>query len=152
MIDDLPPDKVTWDAMDGDRRSSILMWERVARGDVFDTDIQMWLNHVAQNLLDAESKPATGGLRDRAIVRALGLEGNADKHRELRELACVMKNFDYSRQMIFNTIRTGVLPSDLCSYLGFDHRKYLELDDISLMKLIDSEIVKSKKLPVLKPS
>lgn len=138
------PDKLTLDAMDGDRRSNVLMWERVARGEPFDQDVRMWLKHTAENLIDAESKPAAGGLRDRAIVRALGLEGNADKHRELRELVTVMRGFEYTRQVIFQTARTGTFPAGLQSFLTYNHEIYLELDDIALMKLIDVETVKSR--------
>jgi hypothetical protein len=139
------PDKVTLDAMDGDRRSNVLMWERVARGEPFDQDVCVWLKHTAENLIDAESKPAAGGLRDRAIVRALGLEGNADKHRELRELVYVMRNFDYARQVIFQTARTGIFPAGLHSFLTYNHKDYSELDDIALLKLIDAESVKAER-------
>lgn len=139
------PDKITVDAVDGDRKSTVKMWEWIANGGAFDSDVQYWLRHVAVNLIDAESKPALGGLRNRAIVRALGLEGNADKHRELRDLASDMKGFGYSRQVIFQTVKTGRMPPDLWSFVGYDHTKYLDLDDIALLKLIDAEIVKAEK-------
>jgi len=143
--EDWYPDKLTEDAISGDRKSTVKMWERIANGGAFNRDVQYWLQSIAVNLVDAESKPASLGLRDRAIVRALGLEGIPDKHRELRDLASDMKGFGYSRQVIFKTVRTGTMPPDLWSFVGYDHTKYTELDDIALLKLIDAEIAKAEK-------
>lgn len=145
MVDDeyWHPDGDTLKAMAGDRKANINMLERVAQG-VFDEDVKMWLAHLAGGVLDAESKDA-GRLRDAAIVRALGLQGTADKNRELRELCENLADFGYSRKEIFKTVRTGLRPSGFFSCDGYDHTKYADLDEIVLLKLIDTELSKRKK-------
>lgn len=137
------PDGGTLKAMAGDRKATINMLEQVAQG-VFDEDVKMWLVHLAGAVLDAESKDA-GRLRDAAIVRALGLQGTADKNRELRELCENLADFGYSRSDIFKTVSTGQRPSGFWACEGYDHTQYADLDEIALVKLIDAELSKRKK-------
>lgn len=144
MIDEYwHPETVTIKAMAGDRKATVDMFEQVARG-VFDADVKFWLTALAANVLDAESKDA-GRLRDAAILRAVGLAGKNDPHRELRELCSHLLDFDYSRQAIFKTVRTGQRPPGFQAFDGYDHTLYADIDDIALMKLIDTEIAKFKK-------
>lgn len=118
-------------AMEGDRNASIAMWERVARGE-FDLETQTWLQHVAQGVLDAESKDA-GRLRDSAIIRALGIANKIDKHRAVREFAQVAKLFSKKinpRGDLIQQVRNS-FPN-----------MFVDLSDIELGKLIDRELKK----------
>lgn len=107
--DDDETSHTTQRAIDGDRVASAFMWEQVAQGN-FDKETRMWLRHVAEGVLDAESKSA-GALRDRAIVRAVGLEGREDKHRALREWVSALRAFGATRKEMVQQLddgRTGV--------------------------------------------
>lgn len=127
-------------AMDGDRDSAILMWqvvnEAVAKGKM-DCDTRIWLSHVIDALLDAETKEA-GVLRDRGIVRAVGLEGKRDKHRDLRRVLDVFISFEnldeeqprsMRRKQMIAALRNWGLVSD-------------EMEDYEVGKLIDRELAK----------
>ena len=133
-------DRTTGQALDGDRTASVTMWSMVAGG-VFDADVQYWLQQVAANLLDAESKDA-GTLRDRAIVRAVGLEGKTDRHRDLREYAWTMKAFGANRQSSIEAIAN---PTELDLKLWPWRAFYRGHDPIALAKLIDRELAKLPK-------
>ena len=137
---DFEPDRTSEQAKDGDRTASLVMWGQIADGK-FNSDAQYWLQHVAANLLDAESKDA-GTLRDRAIVRALGLEGKIDKHRDLREFADLMKGFGGNRQELIEVLAN---PSELDVKHWPWRGLYRGRDPIDLAKLIDRELTKLLK-------
>jgi hypothetical protein len=123
----------------GDRNSSLEMWNAVAHGE-FSNDTKIWLQHVATGVLDAESKDA-GRLRDSAILRALGLTGVVDKNRGLRQFCDALIAFGCDRKALPEKVRDprndGVL--------GLVHSQYIDIDDVALLKIIDAELVKSKK-------
>jgi hypothetical protein len=127
-------------AMDEDRHSSLYMWQKVADGE-FSNDTKIWLQHIATGVLDAESKDA-GRLRDSAILRALGLAGKADKNRGLRQFCAALIAFGCARKSLPKEVRDprndGVL--------GLVHARYIDIDDIALLKIIDAEIFKEKRL------
>ena len=131
---DWVPDGDTIDAIDGDRNASIYMFERAARGE-FDEDVCVWMRHVAEAVLDAQSKDA-GILRDRAIVRALGLDGKVDKHRDLRRLLEVIRGWDAKGLDLVNFARTGQPPAGITLFGPFDPTPYKDMDEADLLKLI----------------
>lgn len=143
-MDDFEMDQQTARAIDGDRRSTVAMLERVARGE-FDTEVRAWLQHVAEALLDAESKLAEGGLRDRAIVRAVGLEGFEDKHRELRMLVKAYRDLpplDSKGKPL--PVKRAELIAAARTETSLGHRpdRYSRLTDAELGKIIDAELRK----------
>lgn len=139
-MDDFEFDSIVQLAMDGDRRASIAMWERAALGD-FDIDVLMWLQHVAVGVLDSETKDA-GRLRDAAVVRALGLAGKGDRHRALREYVWNLRAFDFPRQQMIASARSGTPPDGIMVFVEYDAAPYAEMTDADLGKLIDRELAK----------
>lgn len=127
-------------AMDGDRRASLAMWERAALGD-FDIGVLMWLQHVAEGVLDSETKDA-GRLRDAAVVRALGLAGKGDKHRALREFVWNLRVFDCTRQEMIAAARSGIPPDGIVVFVEYYPAPYADMTDADLGKLIDRELAK----------
>lgn len=127
-------------AMDGDRRASIAMWERAAFGD-FGVDVLMWIQHVAEGVLDSDTKDA-GRLRDAAIVRALGLAGKGDKHRALREFVLNLRMFECTRQEMISGARSGITPAAIVDLTGYDPAPYADMTDAELGKIIDRELAK----------
>lgn len=125
-------------ALDGDRHASVDMWARVAKGE-FDFELRGWLQHVATAVVDAESKDA-GRQRDAALVRALGLAGKGDKHRDLREFVSALHDFEFSRSQIISAVRTGALPGSTFVYARFNPQTYEDLTDGELGKLIDRQV------------
>lgn len=123
-------------AIEGDRRASLAMWQKVAQGDL-SLEVRAWLQHVAEGVLDAESKPA-GRLRDSAIVRAGGLAGNVDKHRELREFAAVLDEVGAPRARIISAVRSNGRA------LGVQPEHYQDMTDHELGKLIGEELRKAR--------
>lgn len=121
-------------AMDGDRRASLQKWEQVARGE-FTSEVRLWLQHVAEGVVDAESKPA-GRLRDSAIVRAAGLAGNVDKHRELREFVSVCLEVGVPRPKMVDAVRNSR------GEYGLQPFAYQDLTDHELAKLIGEQLRK----------
>ncbi len=116
------------------------MWSRIHTGSIDESE-RLWLRHVAEAVLDAESKPA-GVLRDRALVRALGLEGKMDAHRDLRDFAWGMRAFGGSRQWLVEKL------SNPTAY-ELEHwpwrGRYRDMDPLDLAKLIDRELAKLPK-------
>lgn len=129
-------DLTTQQAIDGDRRASLQMWAKVAAG-TLDADVAVWLRHVAEGLLDAESKPA-GRLRDSAIVRALGLAGNIDKHRELREYVSVLAEVGVPQAKMVVHVRGAR------GEFGLQPDLYQDMTDHELAKLIGEQLRKPK--------
>jgi len=139
MSDDIEIGRTTQLAIDGDRTASLAMWERAARGD-FCTDVQVWLQHVAAAVLDADSKDA-GRLRDSALVRAVGLANKIDKHRALRQFVEALDAFGCTRQQLIAAVRSGAPPPGIvCG--AVDPSAYEALTDSELGKLIDRELSK----------
>ena len=134
------PDGVTIDAIDGDRDASVRMFERAARGE-FDEDVCAWMRHVAEGVLDAQSKDA-GRLRDSAIVRALGLDGKVDKHRELRIAIQTLRGFGDKGLDLVAFARTGRPPEGTFIFGHFDPSPYKDMDEDELLKLIYRETQK----------
>lgn len=130
-------DNSTWQAIDGDRNASLALWRQVAIGD-FNFDVHFWIKHVAEAVLDADSKPASV-LRDRALKRALGLEGVADKHRALREFAESLTLFGFTRDELVTTVINGKLFPDT-----LDPSLYATKTKGEIGKLIDAELKKVK--------
>jgi len=116
------------------------MWGRVARGD-FTPEVTIWLAGVGARLLEADRTKATVG-RDRAIVRAVGLSGVADRHETLRSLAEFMDVLGYRRKQIVGTVLTGVYPTGEStgdgSALGTYKEKHL------VEKIVDAELAKTR--------
>jgi hypothetical protein len=140
--DEWYPDKATCDAISGDRHESIKLWEQVASGD-FDNEVKYWLESIAAGVLDAESKPA-GRLRDGAIIRAVGLAGNVDKHRSLRDFVGALRDFEVNRKQIITCARSGQPPRGILIYCDYDPSDYQNTDDADFAKIIDRELSKSE--------
>ena len=141
----------TQQAIDGDRDASLALWKRVARGEL-NADVRVWLQHVADAVLDAESKPG-GRNRDSAIVRAVGLFGKIDKHRELRKFVSICEELGLTRKEIVAAIRTGrpKASAPTLIFVDFDPSPYSddrnsEFTDDEVGDLIDRELAKHHKL------
>lgn len=139
-MDDIELNLETCKAIDGDRRASLAMFERVAKGD-FSLEVTSWLQQVANAVLDAESKPASRN-RDSAVMRALGLAGNVDKHRELREFVSVLRDFGCDRPARVRAAKSGVPPVGIEVFVSYDPSTYKGMDEADLVKLIDAELAK----------
>lgn len=150
--DGAPPDHIdlnTVMAMAGDRTASIQMWAQVAKGE-FTAESKSWLKHVAESLLDAESKDA-GRLRDGAIVRAVGLAGSMDKHRNLRQLAKALNALPgekLKRRHLVELAKYARLSdakakgASFSGALGHDPNQYKFNDNRQIGNIVDAEIVK----------
>ena len=154
-------DSEVWPALDGDRHASLKLWEQVAAGNL-DSDVVYWLQQLANAVVDAESKDV-GRLRDSAIIRAVGLAGKKDPHRELRRLVQTVEGFDPKDGPVFVPTQNGLqrvsgfdtghmskrrslinLARHNHGWAEYDPTRYDEKTDDELGKTIDLELKKSK--------
>jgi hypothetical protein len=150
LTDERDDDEISFEcskAIDGlvdpkkvDRHASIAMWEAVAEGHL-DTDVRAWIMHVAEALLDADTKPADRQ-RDAAIVRAVGLAGKIDKHRALREFVSVLRELGLERQDMIAVAAGAPWRGRPLIFGGYDPTHYKDLTDAELGKIIDRELDK----------
>jgi hypothetical protein len=79
-------------ALEGDRESALAMWKQVA-AHPSDPESILWVQAVAQRLLDADGV-ADRRRRPDAVLKAVGLFGQRDRHRLLREQIETLKHFE----------------------------------------------------------
>ena len=79
-------------ALSGDRTDALALWREVAAGR-HEPEVLQWLQQVAHRILAADAV-ADPGARAGAIMRAAGLGGKLDKHRDLREKLDVLRRFE----------------------------------------------------------
>lgn len=79
-------------ALGGDRTGALALWREVAAGRN-DPEVLQWLQQVAHRILAADAV-ANPGARAGAIMRAAGLGGKLDKHRDLRRHLDVLRSFE----------------------------------------------------------
>lgn len=121
---DIEVSKQTADAIDGDRHASLAMWAAVAADD-FNRETRLWLRTVAERLLAADEIEDRRRRPD-AVLAAVGLAGNRDKHRALREHASVLEELGATRDRIAAALVAGGLvdaDADVRSILDRELRK-----------------------------
>lgn len=114
--------KTTQQAIEGDRNASLAMWRAVAEGRM-DAEVQLWLQHVAVQMLEADNT-VDARRRPNEIMRAAGLAGSPDRYRGLRDEAKILQELGHTKAQIIEELeRKGLLDSDTMDARSFLDRE-----------------------------
>ena len=107
------------------RTESLLMWQRVADGDLDDADCNnedlfRWIKSIAEKVIDADTKQSASQ-RPGGLVRALGLQGKEDPYAPLRELITLWIDFKFDDRSRSDDIAAVVIAAKKRGLLTGDY-------------------------------
>lgn len=95
------------DALDGDPTASLAMWRDVAGGRFY-PETRMWLQIVAERIIEATLAGGPPNRKPDRITQAVGLKGRQDENAQERETAEVLRDFGLTQTQVLEwMVREG---------------------------------------------